>query len=585
MSGTSMATPSTTGSCGLIVSYYRRLNAGNDMLASTLKGLVINTADEAGPADGPDYNYGWGQLDTYSACKVIQDAATNTGEIQELVLNNGDTYTCVGVPNGTGPVKATICWTDPPGIEQDLNTTPVLVNDLDLRVTNGGTTYKPWVLDPNNPDAPATTGDNIVDNVEEVTFQPTTDPCTFTVTHKGTLANGSQAFSLILTGVSFGRMTGMSIAPGAIGGGQTAVGTVTLSLPASSAGTKVQLTNSNKAACSVPTTTTVTGGQTTGTFNVVAKMVTAPTSTTITAKYGNVTFTSTLTINPGWLMSLVLTPNPVMGGTTVTGTVTSGRIAGPGGDIVTVSSDNTAVAQVSNWKVVIPEGESTTTFTVTTSPIASTQTVHILAAYPGPTISTALTVTPYVGVSSVSLAPATVIGGGGCTGTVTLSQAAASGGSSVQLTSDNPAAIVPATVVVAAGKKTATFTVKTTPVGQQQTADISAGYQAGTKSSALTILPQPGQSMSLTLSPGSIQGGGSVTGTVTISTPAGPAGVLVKLQSNKNSASPPQSVLIPPGGVQATFTIQTSPVAASTSATISAAAPGRSATTTLQILH
>ena len=54
MSGTSMATPSTTGSCGLVVSYYRRLNAGKDMRAATLKGLVINTADEAGPADGPD---------------------------------------------------------------------------------------------------------------------------------------------------------------------------------------------------------------------------------------------------------------------------------------------------------------------------------------------------------------------------------------------------------------------------------------------------------------------------------------------------------------------------------------------------
>jgi hypothetical protein len=37
------------------------------MRAATLKALAIHTADEAGSADGPDYEFGWGLLNTKSA--------------------------------------------------------------------------------------------------------------------------------------------------------------------------------------------------------------------------------------------------------------------------------------------------------------------------------------------------------------------------------------------------------------------------------------------------------------------------------------------------------------------------------------
>lgn len=586
MSGTSMATPCTTGSCGLIVSYYRQLNSGHDMLSSTLKGLVINTADEAGPADGPDYNFGWGQLDTYSACLVISDAQNNPSEIQELALGPGqDTFTMTVDADGILPIKATLCWTDPPGPEEDTNTTPVLVNDLDLRVTNGGTTYMPWVLDPLHPDNPATTGDNKVDNVEEVQLQPVAGPTTITVSHKGTLQGGTQPFSLIVTGVSSAHMTGLSVAPGAIASKQTAVGTITLNLPASSVGATVKVANSNKLACKVPTIVKIPPQQSSGTFPIVANSVSQITTTTITATYGSAQFTADLTIGPSWLVGFTLNPTQVMGGNSTTGTVTLGVPAGPGGATVTVSSDNTAVAQVPNWRVVIPEGQTDATFPVTTSPIISTQTVHIMAAYPGPTLTCALTVTPYTGVSAVTLAPSSVIGGGGAMGTVTLSQAAPGGGATVQLSSDNGDATVPATVVVPAGKKTATFSIQTVLVSQPETADISASYQGGMRSSVLALLPLPAGAMSLALTPNSVQGGGTATGTVTLHGPAGPGGLVVKLQSNKNGVSLPKSVTIPAGAVTVSFTIKTSVVAATTNATITATSPGKSATATLQIVH
>ncbi len=37
------------------------------MKAATLKALAIHTADEAGPNEGPDYQFGWGLFNALSA--------------------------------------------------------------------------------------------------------------------------------------------------------------------------------------------------------------------------------------------------------------------------------------------------------------------------------------------------------------------------------------------------------------------------------------------------------------------------------------------------------------------------------------
>ncbi|MFD1145283.1 S8 family serine peptidase [Larkinella insperata] len=206
-SGTSMASPNVTGSLFLLQELYQQRNNGQFMRASTLKGLALHTANDAGNA-GPDYTFGWGILDDRRAAQVILNDATNH-LLAENSLQQGATFTRTVTASGNGPLVVTICWTDPEGTVSTAtaanlnNRTPKLVNDLDVRVTDGQTTFQPWVLDPSNPSNAATTGDNIRDNVEQV-YIPYAIPgktYTITITHKGTLQNTMQDYALLVSGI------------------------------------------------------------------------------------------------------------------------------------------------------------------------------------------------------------------------------------------------------------------------------------------------------------------------------------------------------------------------------------------------
>jgi hypothetical protein len=207
LSGTSMSAPQTSGSLLLLQETYASLNAGQLMKSSTLKGLALHTADDAGNI-GPDYVYGWGLLNIEKAAKVILNA-DKSYSLTERNLANGATFSQKITTSGKGALTATICWTDPEAsvfsISPDNlnNRTPKLVNDLDIRITDETNNYLPFILNPDKPADVATRGDNIRDNIEQILITDAIPGRTYTLTvkHKGTLNNASQDYALIISGI------------------------------------------------------------------------------------------------------------------------------------------------------------------------------------------------------------------------------------------------------------------------------------------------------------------------------------------------------------------------------------------------
>lgn len=214
--GTSMSSPNVAGSLFLLQEHYSKLKSGSFLRSATIKGLAIHTAEESGSNPGPDYQHGWGLLNVQKAANVISaSVASNNGSssehlMYENVLNaTSPSFTTNVVASGKTPLRVTICWTDVKGTVEttDVLNNPArkLVNDLDIRVTSGARTFRPWILNPAFPGNAAEKGDNVLDNVERIDLDSTVagQTYTITVTHKGaagSLSRGQQAYSLIVSG-------------------------------------------------------------------------------------------------------------------------------------------------------------------------------------------------------------------------------------------------------------------------------------------------------------------------------------------------------------------------------------------------
>ncbi|WP_254411937.1 S8 family peptidase [Dyadobacter diqingensis] len=200
--GTSLSAPTVTGALMLLQQHYVNINH-QFMRSSTVKGLALHTADEAGSNPGPDITFGWGLINAKRSAETITNNG-GTSLISEDSLATGSLYNRELIASGNEPLVATICWTDLPGISVgDNNPTPQLVNDLDLRVISNGTTYYPWKLDLSNVTGPAIQGDNDRDNIEKIEIPSPVAGQVYIlkVNHKGTLASNGQRFSVIVTGL------------------------------------------------------------------------------------------------------------------------------------------------------------------------------------------------------------------------------------------------------------------------------------------------------------------------------------------------------------------------------------------------
>ena len=382
---------------------------------------------------------------------------------------------------------------------------------------------------------------------------------------RASLGGTPKTATLTITPTSLSAIT---LNPTKVSGGSSSTGTVTLTGPAGSGGAVLSLSSDN-AAATVPASVTVPAGQTTANFNVTTVTVATVTNPTIAAHLNGTTQQAILAINPVNLVSVTLNPSTVAGGTTTTGTITLDALAGAGGLSVTLTSNN-SVAKVSG-SVMVPAGQSSVKFAVSTIAVTDTASATITAGLSGKAQTAFLTVVP-VALYSVSFSPSMVLGGTSTTGTVSLNGLAGKGGALVKLSSNLSSVKIPPTVMIAAGTAISTFQAKTSAVSAQLDAIVTAKLGSVTQTASLTI--NPPTLTQLSVLPATVAGGASSVGQVTLSSPAASGGFSISLSSSSTAATCPKSVVVPAGKTSATFAIKTIGVANQTVSTIKGTANG-----------
>ncbi len=333
--------------------------------------------------------------------------------------------------------------------------------------------------------------------------------------------------------VTSGNLTvALSLSSTTVGSGQITYLSVDLSGAAPAGGIDVQLSSSNPLAVAVPPTVTIPEGQTSAVVPLTANLVTQTQTTTLQAQLWDQVSTQTLTVKP-FLGTLVFNPSSANGNSTVTGTLTLNTPAPAGGFGVILTSSNPNVSVPA--QIAFAGGTTTRTFSVSVGTIATAGTATISAVYGPEKLSSTLFVNPSgITLLALSVAPASVIGGNSSAGVVVLSKAAPTGGVTVALASGDATIGVPASVMVPAGKTSASFAISTQVVASPKSAIISATLGV-TKMATLNVrMPGVG---SLILIPSSVSGGDTSIGIVTLEAASG-VPVVVTITSSKTQAVP-----------------------------------------------
>ena len=208
----------------------------------------------------------------------------------------------------------------------------------------------------------------------------------------------------------------------------------------------------------------------------------------ITATGGTIT-----TVVPLGLTSLSCNPATVGSGASTTCTVGLNQAASSGTTVAL--SDNNALLTIPA-SVTLPAGASSASFIATAGTLTTNRSVTITATLNSASQTATLSLVAPMLVSTLACNPSSVNSGAATTCTVTLNQAASTGGSVVALADNNASLTVPASVTVAAGATSATFAATAGTLTTTQSATITATLNSSSQTATLTLvapmLDQPG---------------------------------------------------------------------------------------------
>jgi hypothetical protein len=396
----------------------------------------------------------------------------------------------------------------------------------------------------------------------------------FTATLTAHLGGASQTATLTVLPPSVSILVAT---PPLLQGGQSSTGIVFLTGPAGSSGDKVTLT-STKTAVVVPAFVTVPANETAISFPITTTGVSAATWSTVKATFNNTSQTVIVEVVPAALSSLVLTPSPVYGDSTSTGTITLAGPAGASGNMISLSSGNANATVPSS--VTTAGGATSAAFTIHTSVVSVPVYTTITAKFGTVSKTAVLEVLP-APLANLILSPASLVGGSQVTATVYLNGNAGPSGNLVKLSANSSAVTLPSTVTVPSGTNKLASSFSTHPVSANTVVTVTATFVSVTKTATFTVTVPPITGLSLTET--TVTGTAGTTGTVQLGGAAGPSGAVVHLSSNNAHAAVPATVTVSSGSTSTTFNVTTTAVTAKTTVTITATYGASTKTVTLTL--
>ena len=280
-------------------------------------------------------------------------------------------------------------------------------------------------------------------------------------------------------------LTALAVSPATLVGGNSTTGTVTIGGNAPSGGTEITLTD-NTSVISMAPTVTVPGGATSASFAINTTSVSAEVFRQIFATRGAVTKSYTLKLVPANLSALSITPNTLVGGNKAVGKVELDGAASGAGKVVNLT-DNTSAITVPGT-VTVASTKTSANFTVDTAGVSASVTRQITATSGSVSRTANLTLTP-AGLSTLTASPSSVKGGTNSTGSVKLTGMAAGAGITVALSDNTSVLSTPASVAIAAGQTTASFTIATSVVTSTVTRQVTATHNGVSWVANVTLTP------------------------------------------------------------------------------------------------
>ena len=424
--------------------------------------------------------------------------------------------------NGASPVLAAIRL-DPQRVNGGLSGSATLFLNFGAVAPSGGAVVSLRSSDPVLAAVPATVTIPAGANSVSFTFATSAVAVTKSVVITGELGL-TQANTLTLEPPSVTLLRSISVSPTSVTAGTSSTGTVSLSTAAPAGGAVVAL-SSNNAAATVPFNVTVPAGAASATFPITTSGVSTRTDVNISAGYGTSLFT-TFVINPAGTGTpaapTLLSP--------ANGSTPAQPVTLDWSDVTGAASYILQVDDANTFSTPLVVNQTTTASQFTAGSLANRQhwwrvravsSSGTMGAWSAVRSFTPQTAPAAASLSTLTVAPSSVVGGNAATGTVTLTSAAPSGGFVVTLASSNTAiATVPASVTVPQGATSATFGTSTAAVSATTPVTITASANSVTRTATLNVTP-PGQMFTLTVNATGRSGERVLSSPAGISVPVG----------------------------------------------------------------